>query len=88
MTLFRHEGQVELICDACDVAGPDGLIAEADYEILLSDSRAAGWRASRIDGEWRHRCPDCIRTRRLIQAQPDLTAGLFGGDLPEARKPT
>jgi hypothetical protein len=87
MTLYRDSCQVELICDACDVAGPDGPIDESDFEILLTDAKAAGWRASRIDSQWRHRCPDCIRMSRSIQAQPDATAGLFGDTLPERRKP-
>lgn len=86
MTLMRHEGRVELICDAGDEAWPEIHDAE-DFEILLADAKAAGWRASRIDGEWRHRCPDCIHAGRPVQAQPDATAGLFGDALPVKRKP-
>jgi hypothetical protein len=86
MSLIRHEGQIELICDAGDEAWPETHAAE-DFEILLADAKAAGWRASRIEGEWRHRCPSCIASGRIIQTRPDPKAGLFGPALPIKRKP-
>lgn len=86
MTLIREQDQVELVCDACDVAFAKPAPAE-DFEILLDDAKSAGWRASRIEGEWRHRCPSCVRAGRPIPGQPSPTAGLFGETLPIKRKP-
>lgn len=86
MTLVREGEQIELICDAGNEAFANLQLAE-DFEILLADARAAGWRASRIDGEWRHRCPSCVAAGRNIQSQPTPAAGLFGETLPIKRKP-
>lgn len=86
MTIMRDGDRIELICDAGDEAFPKTYAAE-DFEILMTDCKADGWRASRIDGEWRHRCPSCIASGRPIQAPPDPTAGLFGSTLPVKRKP-
>jgi len=86
MTLIREESQVELVCDPCDQPWPKTHAAE-DFEILLADAKASGWRASRIEGEWRHRCPACVKAGRPIPGKPTPAAGLFGETLPIKRKP-
>lgn len=88
MTLLREDHQVELVCDACDEAWPVVYAAE-DFEILLTDAKAAGWQTSRIEGEWRHRCPGCVRAGRPVPGNSALAsaAGLFGNTLPVKRKP-
>ena len=86
MTLVREGDRIELVCDAGDEVWPKVFAAE-DFEILLADAKAEGWRASRIDGEWRHRCPSCIADKRLIKSPPTPAAGLFGETLPVKRKP-
>lgn len=86
MTLIREDGKAELVCDACDreTAGP---VHAEDYEILLTDAKAEGWRTSRIEDDWRHRCPSCVKAGRPIPGKPTPTAGLFGETLPIKRKP-
>lgn len=86
MTLLREDGQVELVCDVCDEAWPETHDAE-DFEILLADAKADGWRASRIEGEWRHRCPACVKANRTIPTAASPASGLFGENLPIKRKP-
>jgi hypothetical protein len=55
----RHSGTIELVCDECGEAWP-ALHEASDLDILLSDTRSAGWRAYRRNGQWMHSCPSCV----------------------------
>jgi hypothetical protein len=67
MTLIKHEGKMQVTCNACP-ATYRRTYAEEDFHILLTDIKAEGWRIKRQADEWTHSCPDCSKwtERRLL----------------------
>ena len=60
MTIEREDNQIELICDDCEtVFCPPA--ADEDFDVLMGDSRAKGWRRFKRDDRWCDACPACVR---------------------------
>lgn len=58
MTVIHHEGLMQVVCDSCGAASRR-TYEETDFDILLADITAEGWRKVKRDGAWRHHCPRC-----------------------------
>lgn len=58
----RHAGLQQIVCD-CGVSQPRTYQAD-EFDVMVSDARAAGWSIQRIAGEWTHTCPDCRESTR------------------------
>lgn len=67
MTLIRHEGQLQVTCDACPLTYRR-TYAEEDFKILVEDIKSEGWKIERKGADWQHACSDCAKwaARRLI----------------------
>ena len=52
------ESDLEFTCDECgeSEAFDQEIPFRESWEMLKSD----GWRAFQKDGDWQHRCPDCV----------------------------
>ncbi len=57
MTIERLGNRQQIVCDNCDYAYPNTYACE-DFDIMLSDARAAGWIVGKRAGQWTHTCPD------------------------------
>jgi hypothetical protein len=67
MTLIKHEGKMQITCDACP-ATYRRTYAEEDFKILLQDIKDEQWKIERKADAWTHTCPDCWKwaDRRLF----------------------
>lgn len=67
MTLVKHEGQMQVTCDACPTTYRR-TYSEEDFQILLQDIKDEGWKIQRKADVWTHSCPECWKwaDRRLI----------------------
>jgi hypothetical protein len=67
MTIIRHEGHLQVTCDACPLTYRR-TYAEEDFQILVAEIKAEGWKIERKGGDWAHTCSDCAKwaARRLI----------------------
>ena len=67
MTVIRHEGQMQVTCDACPATYRRTYEA-SDFAIMMDDITEDGWKKIRKAGDWTHQCPDCARfsDRRLL----------------------
>lgn len=54
----RRGQNVALICDVCE-SEEFGPYHRDDFELMVIESREAGWKGTRTAGQWRHQCPDC-----------------------------
>lgn len=48
-----------MICDECGTELHDTSYDSDEWDVMMADSRAEGWRAQKIGGEWCHYCSDC-----------------------------
>lgn len=58
MAIVAHEGKRQITCDSCP-ATYRGTFAAADFEIMVADVKAAGWKITLRAGVWTHTCPGC-----------------------------
>ena len=58
MSIVAHEGKRQITCDSCP-ATYRGTFAAADFDIMVADVKAAGWKIARQAGQWTHTCPSC-----------------------------
>lgn len=67
MTIVRHEGKLQVTCDACPATYRRTYDSD-DFDILREDILADGWKIERKAGDWTHSCPECWKwaDRRLI----------------------
>lgn len=56
----KHSGKQQLVCE-CG-ASHRVYLAE-DFQIMISDAKADGWKVQKVAGEWTHACPDCAAPR-------------------------
>jgi hypothetical protein len=42
MTIARHDGRLQVCCDACPSSYPNTYAAE-DFPVMIADAKAAGW---------------------------------------------
>lgn len=63
MSIERDGDQIEIACDDCP-AGLGKTYERDEFDVMVEDAKALGWRISRVDGRWRHRCPKCSRDGR------------------------
>lgn len=55
--IIKDYDQIQLSCDQC---GEEFLVYdEGDFEQMISDAKAAGWKITRPEGQWQHICSDC-----------------------------
>jgi len=55
----RNGSEIELLCDRC-LAPFEAAYDAADFQIMIIDAKAAGWRVLMIKpGEFEHICVDC-----------------------------
>ncbi|RID91875.1 hypothetical protein D2N39_11600 [Gemmobacter lutimaris] len=68
MSVERYSDTVALVCDACGVTTPR---RDADeFQDLVDEAKADGWRVTRRDGVWQHHCDACDEeTSALDQAR-------------------
>jgi hypothetical protein len=45
MTIERHEGRQQIVCDSCPASFPE-TYADADFRIMVAEAKAKGWRIS------------------------------------------
>ncbi|MCB1476591.1 MAG: hypothetical protein H6883_07030 [Rhodobiaceae bacterium] len=62
MSIERHAGMMQLVCD-CGATQPETYEHE-DFDVMVADARDAGWKISKMAGEWEHTCPDCAEAAR------------------------
>ena len=62
MTIERHAGRQQLVCD-CGFAQPKTYERD-EFDAMLLDAREAGWTVGKIAGAWTHACPACVETAR------------------------
>jgi hypothetical protein len=58
MSVVRHEGKQQITCDSCP-ASQHHAYDDADFDVMLDDAKAAGWRVFKRAGIWVHTCPSC-----------------------------
>jgi len=63
MTIERHAGQQQIVCDECTASQPRTYFPDA-FDVMLADARAAGWAVQKVASEWTHTCPDCRERSR------------------------
>lgn len=56
----RDGDRIEITCNDCP-AGLGKSYEQDEFDVMVDDAKAAGWRISREDGKWVHRCPKCWR---------------------------
>lgn len=53
----RDGKEITFICDVCDESETE----EGDFYDIWEELKSDGWRAfMNEDGDWEHRCPDCV----------------------------
>ena len=60
MTVIRHEGQLQVTCDACPHTYRR-TYEEQDLQILVEDIKSEGWKIKRQGDVWTHTCSDCAK---------------------------
>lgn len=56
MSIERVGQVITFQCDTCpDAFDPDS----TDFAEAWAEAKENGWRATKVDGEWMHSCPDC-----------------------------
>ena len=56
MSIEREYGYYTLYCDTCG----DNQEVES-FEDALDIVKNCGWKAKKINGDWEHICPDCLK---------------------------
>lgn len=52
----RYGGNFDVSCDNCGYSEEfDG----PDWNAMIADVKAAGWKNVRVNGEWENHCPSC-----------------------------
>jgi Fe2+ or Zn2+ uptake regulation protein len=59
MTIERTAARIQIICDSCPAL--TDTYDQDDFQIMMTDARAAGWSSQKINTEWQNTCPDCRR---------------------------
>jgi hypothetical protein len=59
----RGGGNIEMLCDECGDPLRGRVYDSDDFDILIADAKAEGWRITKEDREWVHYCPDCRSDR-------------------------
>lgn len=50
---------------ACDYCSEDiDIDSGGDWTDMISQIKELGWRMRKVDDEWRHMCPTCVKERR------------------------
>jgi hypothetical protein len=62
MTIVRHEGKQQITCDSCPSSHRKVYDAE-DFDIMLDDIKADGWRIVLRAGAWTHICSSCVHRK-------------------------
>lgn len=55
-------GVVDVYCDECDfltTIDTDDVEGYADFSYLTKELKSDGWRITKENGDWIHKCPDC-----------------------------
>lgn len=59
---MSSETNGQLVTFVCDSCGEDREVA-GRWRDVWQDLKEDGWRSFKDDdGEWRHKCPDCVRS--------------------------
>lgn len=61
MSTTRNYGYIVFECDDC---GETLETSVKEFYLAPEDAKQAGWRISKTNGKWTHRCPDCDDTAR------------------------
>lgn len=67
MSIARHEGRNKVCCDTCPAAYPN-TYADADWSVMISDARTAGWKIRKVR-------PDSGRDTSDLFGKPPRIAG-------------
>jgi hypothetical protein len=51
----------EVCCDYCSYC-IDGIYEE--WADIIARMRSEGWRTRKINSEWRHKCPTCVKEKK------------------------
>ena len=60
--ISKNEGfdNFTVFCDHCSY---DELMDEESFYSVIDQMKEDGWRISKVDGEWDHKCPSCVGDR-------------------------
>lgn len=54
MSIERQHGQMCITCDSCDESLE--FFDQDQFDEMIADAKAHGWRIVNTDGTWRHNC--------------------------------
>ena len=60
--LEKHSLTYEMSCDFCNEQMDT---EEDDFRLALDNAKADGWKIFKEDGEWYHKCPDCVAPKEV-----------------------
>lgn len=65
--MIQRDGTTQqIVCDEC---GAEGACSD-DFNDMIAEAKADGWRIAKPEGRWVHECKDCVsHNSALAQAQ-------------------
>jgi len=52
------ENDYDVSCDYCDL-GEENYDTDGDWTEMIAEAKVDGWSINKVNGQWKHRCPDC-----------------------------
>jgi len=55
----------EISCDYCseDIEIDSG----GDWQDMLKQIKEEGWKIGRVNDEWKHACPECVKNKKIFK---------------------
>lgn len=53
-------GTFEMFCDEVGCDFSEEFDTDGSFQEAIAEAKLKGWKISRKDGDWHHKCPDCV----------------------------
>jgi hypothetical protein len=60
LSVERHAGRIELLCDDCGEPYNEPWDA-GDFKEMMAAAKSDGWRTFQRKGQWHNACPACVK---------------------------